>query len=97
MQREIEALLAAYLDERQKEARIVQDLLTALSVGASGRQKMFDAIVAIGQLQAETVSSVKSTADAPPASSRFQQLAIVDDLTTSISNLRKARDAAFTH
>lgn len=98
MQREIEALLAAYLDERRKEATIVQELLTALSVGASGRQKMFDAIIAIGQPQAEPVGDATQTLEPKAAVvTKFAQLSVVDDLTTSIGNLRKARDAAFAH
>jgi hypothetical protein len=98
MQHEIEALLAAYLDERKKEARIVQELLTALSVGASGRQKMFDAIVAIGQAQPATAveAPVKTTPSAA-AIANFAQLSVADDLTASIGKLRKARDAAFAH
>lgn len=102
MQREIEALLAAYLDERRKEARIVQELLTALSVGASGRQKMFDAIVAIGQPDPAVEASPSKVepspaAPSPAAVANLASLSIADDLTTSIGNLRRARDAAFTH
>ena len=98
MQREIEALLAAYLDERRKEAQVVQELLTALSVGASGRQKMIDAIVAIGQPQAESVGDASVMAEAKTdAVTKFAKLSVIDDLTASIGNLRKARDAAFTH
>jgi hypothetical protein len=102
MQREIEALLVAYLEERQKEARIVQELLTALSVGAAGRQKMFDAIMTIGQLQAAPVADKPVVAE-PGASSvhigssNRESLSIVDDLTVGIGNLRKARDAALMH
>lgn len=88
MQREIEALLAAYLDERKKEAQLIEDLLTALSVGAAGRQRMFDAIAAIAGPPSDAVA-------AAPAS--ISPLTIADDLTLGIGALRRARDAALTH
>ena len=46
MQREIEALLAAYLADRNKETQVVQELLTVLAVGSADRQRMLRELAA---------------------------------------------------
>lgn len=94
MQREIEALLAAYIEDRRKEAKLVHDLLTALSVGAAGRARMFEAIKAAAGMQAEGEAASETTTIEIP---KLPATALVDDLTLSIGNLRQARDAALRH
>jgi AcrR family transcriptional regulator len=87
MQREIEALLAAYLEDRQKEAKLVQEILTALSVAAASRQRMFDAIA----------TAVQPLQERPAEQPDIATLRIAEDLSVSLGSLRKAFDAAITH
>jgi hypothetical protein len=87
MQREIEALLTAYLDDRQKEAKLVHDVLTAISVASAGRRRMFDAIV----------EAVQPLLDRPAEDTKIASMKIAEDLSVSLGSLRKARDAAITH
>ena len=87
MQREIEALLTAYLEDRQKEAKLVHDVLTALSVGATSRQRMFDAIAA----------AVQPMIEWPVEEAKIASMRLAEDLSISLGSLRKARDAAITH
>ena len=89
MQRQIEALLAAYLADRDKEARVVQELLAVLAVGAADRQRMLrDLGAAVGGLAAASSNEAISPLgeNAPPSS-------FSSDLSAAISKLRDARVA----
>ncbi len=89
MQREIEALLSAYLMERTKEAQVVQELLTALAVGASGRQRMMQELAAaVGATQA----SQPSVAMAPDLDIQTQT-SLTAEVSAAIAQLRAARTA----
>ena len=81
MKREIEALLAAYLADRNKEAQVVQELLTALAVGAAGRQRMLH----------ELAVAVGATAEVAPVVDRPPSRESIADISTAITLLRAAR------
>jgi hypothetical protein len=87
MQREIEVLLSAFLDDRQKEAKLVHDVLTAISVAAASRRRMFEAIA----------DAVQPLLDRPAEDAKVASLKIAEDLSVSLGSLRRARDAAITH
>lgn len=95
MQREIEALLTAYLADRNKETQLIQDLLTALAVGVSARQRMVrDMAAALGSQV--PVSSAISAAPSGPnpratADSSNAQGPAGGDITSAIQQLRVAR------
>lgn len=79
MQREIEALLSAYLADRNKETKMIQELLTALAVGAVARQRMFrDLAVAIN-------------GEATQGSSASEESATGKEITAAIEHLRAVR------
>ena len=46
MQREVEALYRAYHDEKGRETRLIQDVLSALAVGAASRRMMIEELAA---------------------------------------------------
>jgi hypothetical protein len=88
MQREVEALLAAYLADRNKETRVVQELLTILAVGSAERQRMLrDLAAAVGGAGPSSPNEPLSTGENVPTSS------FDDDLSAAISQLRDARAA----
>lgn len=106
MQLEIEALLAAYLEQRRKEADLIHGLLTALSVAAAGRQRMIDAILdaipdrsafisapAAADSEVERKRPELAKAGTPIA---IDKAMLYDDLAASIAQLRSARDAGLT-
>ena len=88
MQREIEALLKAYVEDRQREGKLVTDLLTAIAVGAASRRQMMEDI-------ATAVTSIRPVArtEAPPPS----QPASFDPVSEAVSQLRSARDLSISH
>jgi hypothetical protein len=89
MQRHIEALLLAYLADRDKEARVVQELLAVLAVGAADRERMLrDLQAAVSGLAAASSSEATSHLgeNAPPSS-------FGNDLSAAISKLRDTRVA----
>ena len=87
MQREIEALLNAYLQDRSQEARLVQDLLTALAVGSAARHRMVQELAsAVGQ----TTAGLSAAQKASPAT-------LTDDITVAVTQLRAARNTSATH
>jgi hypothetical protein len=89
MQREVEALLAAYLADRNKETRVVQDLLTILAVGSAERQRMLrDLAAAVGGIGSSSPAEPLSTFNENVPTSSFD-----DDLCAAISQLRDARAA----
>lgn len=89
MQREIESLLAAYLADRDREARLVQELLTALAVGSAARQRMLhDIAAAVGAAPAMEPADAPVIRDMPAFAG--------SDITAAIARLREARDAT-TH
>jgi hypothetical protein len=95
MQREIEALLAAYLVERNKEAEVVQQLLTALAVGASARQRMMQTLSAAVRADAAPAPT-HPPADVAIDANRPPPLPFSADISTAIAHLRAARNAT-TH
>ncbi len=86
MQREIHALLAAYLADRQREATLVGDLLMALATGSAGRQRMFEQIAA----------AVSATAPEAAVRAPLSDIS-TNDFMLAIRELRDARDASVTH
>jgi hypothetical protein len=83
MQHEIEALLKAFLQEKKREAQLVQDVLTALAVGSVMRHQMIEAIAgAVDRAAPELVTP------RPPNQ---------DDIALAVGRLRAARDAANVH
>ena len=57
MQREVEALIRAYHDEKRRETRLVQDVLTALAAGQVSRRLMIvDLTAALARASGETAS-----------------------------------------
>jgi hypothetical protein len=88
MQREVEALLAAYLADRNKETRVVQELLTILAVASAERQRMLrDLAAAVGGVGPISPNQPLATGENVPTSS------FDDDLSAAISQLRDARAA----
>ena len=72
MQREVEALLAAYLADRNKETRVVQELLTILAVGSAERQRMLrDLAAAVGGVGPSSPNEPLSTFDENVPTSSF--------------------------
>lgn len=88
MQREIEALLSAYLTERNKEAQVVQELLTALAVGAAGRQRMMQELAA-------AVGTVATTSQSCVAAERHADVdtepTLAAEVSVALAQLRAAR------
>ena len=103
MQREIEALLKAYVEDSGREARLIQDVLTALAVGAAARQRMIadiQAAVGIGDIgPAQSNSSKEPEASITASSPMFKSVPriVTDDVALAISHLRAARDAPAVH
>lgn len=46
MQREVQALFRAYMDERDRETQLIRELLAALAVGSDARRRMIMEITA---------------------------------------------------
>ena len=89
MQREVEALLAAYLADRNKETRVVQELLTILAVGSAERQRMLrDLAAAVGEVGPSSPNEPHSSSNENVPTSSFDA-----DLSAAISQLRDARAA----
>ena len=87
MQREIEALLKAYLQDRSREARLIQDVLTALAVSSAARQRMVEEMAtAVGNATTELV-----------VAPRVVGATVAEDVALAIDQLRATRGAAVTH
>ena len=87
MQREVEALLAAYLADRNKETRVVQELLTILAVGSAERQRMLrDLAAAVGGAGPSSPNEPLSTRNENVPTSSFDC-----ELSAAISKLRITR------
>ena len=87
MQREIEALLKVYVDDREREGQLVTELLTAIAVGASSRRRMIDDITAaVSRLQ--LVERGHSISD--PHSG-------YDPVSEAVGQLRSAREMAIAN
>jgi hypothetical protein len=105
MQREIEALLKAYVEDSSREARLVQNVLTALAVGAAARQRMLlELQSAVGLDKVEPATIITPDAIAEPVESRssspnLRSVSKIDtgDVALAISQLRAARDGHVTH
>ena len=83
MQREIEALLEAYLRDKDREARLVTELLTTISSGASARQLMIERLaVAIERAMPKMATELRP---------------ISDDIDLAIRKLREASATSTTH
>ena len=91
MQREIEALFAAYLADRNKEAQVVRELLTALAAGSAGRQRMLQEFAA-----AVGATAVTADASAAPMLDRASPPQFNDEISAAIAQLRTSRAPA-TH
>ena len=100
MQREIEALLKAYVEDSSRESRMVQNVLTAMAVGAAARQRMIEDIQAAVGVDLATPQPSGVTSDlshdavperAAPILKSVPKIAS-DDVTLAISQLRAARD-----
>ena len=73
MQREVEALLAAYLADRNKETRVVQELLTILAVeGGAGPARPTNPF----QPEMKTCRPRRSTASCPLQSANSELLVL---------------------
>ncbi len=100
MQREIEALLKAYVEDSSREARLVQNVLTALAVGAAARQRMFEELqkaVGLGPMTPPETAEAELTPGIVPARASAPILKSVPriaagDVAMAISQLRAARD-----
>jgi hypothetical protein len=92
MQREIEALLAASLADRNKEAQVVQQLLTALAVGTAGRHQMMQDLAAA----VRSIPTVAASTAAPPVDGNLSSPDFSADVSAAIAQLRAAR-APITH
>ncbi len=79
MQREIEALLSAYLTDRNKETRMIQELLTALAVGAAARQRMLRDLAAA--INGDAARGSESSAESEAG----------NEITAAIEHLRSVR------
>lgn len=89
MQREIEALLAAYLADRNKEAQIVLDLMTALAVGSAGRQRMMQELAAaVGAAPPNATGAAVAPFLDRPSSPAFNS-----EVSAAVAQLRAARGA----
>ena len=105
MQHEIEALLKAYVEDSSREARLVQNVLTALAVGAAARQRMIEdiqAAVGIGTVTSPVaVAALDIAPDVTPARSTSILKSVPkiasDDVALAISQLRAARDGHIVH
>lgn len=100
MQREIEALLKAYVEDSSREARLVQNVLTAMAVGAAARQRMIEDIQAAAGFAIAPPPAPfarEATPDIAPMRSSspiFKSAPKIgsDDVALAISQLRAARD-----
>ena len=105
MQREIEALLKAYVEDSSREARLVQNVLTALAVGAAARQRMLlELQAAVGLEKPEPAAIIAPDASpeaiqAGPSSPTLKSVSKIDtnDVAQAISQLRAARDGHVVH
>ena len=103
MQREIEALLKAYVEDSGREARLIQNVLTALAVGAAARQRMIadiQAAVGVDTVEPTQPQAFKEVELPNAASSPILKSVpkiVTDDVARAISHLRAARDAAVVH
>ena len=103
MQREIEALLKAYVEDSGREARLIQNVLAALAVGAAARQRMIAdiqaavGIEAIEPPQSPTPKEPEASITAASTSLKTVPRIITDDVALAISHLRAARDAVAVH
>lgn len=88
MQREIEALLTAYLEDRNRESRLLQELLTGLATGAAARQRMIE------EFAAAISRASPATATLPVQRS---PAAVSDDVARAIQQLRAASAGPTTH
>lgn len=92
MQREIEALLKAYVEDRQREGQLVTDLLTAIALGAASRRQMIDDIAfAVGRVRSEgAIAPVRAPVNAEPAQD-------YDPVSDAVGQLRSARELGNAH
>ncbi len=105
MQREIEALLKAYVEDGSRESRLVQNVLTALAVGAAARQRMLlelQAAVGLEMVEPATIiapDAIPEAVQARPSSPNLRRVSKIDtdDVALAISQLRAARDGHVTH
>ena len=107
MQREIEALLKANIEDSGREARLIQNVLTALAIGSAARQRMIEEIqaaVGLGAVapEVEVQAACELTlavAPTPPSVSILKKLPKIatDEVALAISQLRAARDGHVTH
>ena len=90
MQREIEALLAAFLTERNKDAETMQRILTALAIGAAGRQRMMEELAAAVRAVPSAVTATQTLPIEPSGVPAH----LSSDIAGAISELRARRNAA---
>ncbi len=87
MQREIEALFSAYVAGRNKETRVVQELLVVLAVGAAERQRMMrDLAAAVADGEVSAVDTGKASVERSPE--------LNSELAAAVANLRAVRATA---
>ena len=86
MQREITALLRAYLEDKQRETKLVQDFLSALAVNAAGREKMLE----------DLAKAVIAITGLPPVS-KGSPAKLEDDLTHAVDQLRTTNAFPASH
>lgn len=85
MQREIEALLLAYSDDRNRETQMLQNLLSALAVGAAARQRMVRDLCSV-VLAIEAHGAITAAASADPSADGK-----ANDITSAVASLRPPR------
>ena len=89
MQREIEALLTTYLADRNKETRVVKELLAVLAVGAAERKRMLRQLTAAvgGLTPVAPEVAIEPIAESRPSSE------LNGDLSAAICQWRTTRSA----
>ena len=80
MLREVEALFRAFNDEKTRETRLIQDILSALAAGAASRRMMIDELTAALSRAKIDLNKVPANVDA----------AADDNISACVSRLRTA-------
>lgn len=89
MQREIEDLLVAYIADRNREARLVQDLLAALAVGSVARQRMIEAVATAASEASAGIPQAPAAPSSAPARNVSELLSA--DISAAVAELRAAQ------
>jgi hypothetical protein len=98
MQREIEALLNAFILENNRDLRVIQDVLTALAVGAAARKTMIEHIqLAVTRATTGVDGAIAETAIVEQPLNQGPATTGTDAVAQAISRLRAAKPDYLTH